>query len=127
MIDMMEACTDEPTSGARSFLPLLVERYPPTTTRLGKQRGGHLGLGADAEPVGESACPPSCVLVKRTWSLDQQVVWLPLLLFANADLLPQYLSCVGRDPRSDRTRMQILVQSKRCNLEYFQILVFGIS
>ena len=54
-------------------------------------------------------------------------LWLPLLLFANADLLPQYLSCVGRDPRSDRTRMQILVQSKRCNLEYFQILVFGIS
>ena len=42
-------------------------------------KGGHLGLGADAEPVGESACPPSCVLVKRTWSLDQQVLWLPLL------------------------------------------------
>ena len=77
MIDMMEACTDEPTSGARSFLPLLVERYPPTTTRLGKQRGGHLGLGVDAEPVGESACPPSCVLVKRTWSLDQQVYGFP--------------------------------------------------
>ena len=40
-------------------------------------QGGHLGLGADAEPVGESACPPSCVLVKRTWSLDQQVYGFP--------------------------------------------------
>ena len=49
-------------------------------------------------------------------------LWLPLLLFANADLLPQYLSCVGRDPRSDRTRMQILVQSKHVQYVVVQLL-----